>query len=501
LASAAEAYRSCTGQYTQQRKNESSSANKAETKTEVSASGKEFSKGLIGAASGVAAGATAAALNQGPSTVALAGAITAILSMVTLSYTRTRSRETTLKEEITFLPDTTVSALVHRILLLVRRLRQAGLVPMFIIDELDKVPNPIEPLNKLTTSLKFLFADEGFFCFLTDRTYFAEIARRNREVANTQLRTIYNTQMLIRYDTRSLRRFLADVIRAYTWFGLPTSDQEADAEALRYVLICRSRMLLFELSRDLRSFIPLKTASGEEKRVNPEFNNPRTELGHQLHLTVQLAIELILTDKFVAGRISRDPIFAQTIYDALYYPVNLWYADQPRMDCSRPGLIDGISEMSGEPLALEDSDEIFLHRQVKTLLELLANLPELERQVGVAIGSEQMVVSARVIDAIPVGRTLVKVAPEPGNPDVFHWNYNRSGIPYQASTIQDFESNRNLWDTRALIDAFAQGLDEVIRRRPAVDEMLVGVPPALSLIDSLTRLSISIGGGALGDAA
>ena len=81
LASAADAYRSCTGQYTQQRKNESSSANKAEAKTEVSASGQEISKALFGAASGVAAGVTAAALKQGGPTVALAGAITAILSI------------------------------------------------------------------------------------------------------------------------------------------------------------------------------------------------------------------------------------------------------------------------------------------------------------------------------------------------------------------------------------------------------------------------------------
>jgi hypothetical protein len=296
-----------------------------------------------------------------------------------------------------------------------------------------------------------------------------------------------------------LRKFLAEVIRPYTWFGSPTSDQEADAEALRYVLICRSRMLLFELSRDLRSFIPLKTNTGEEKLVNPEFNNPRTELGHQLHLTVQLAIDLVLSDKFVAGRIARDPIFAQSIYDAHYYPVNLWYADQPTVDCSRASLIDGISSMSGEPLALEDSDEIFLYRQVKTLLELLANLPELERQLVRAHLSEQMDVTARVMDSIPMGRTLVK-APEPGNPDVYQWNYNRSGTPYQASRIQDILGNRNLWDTRTLIEQFAEFLPAVLMRRPAVAEILVGLPQALSMADSLTRLSIPVGDAPIGNA-
>jgi hypothetical protein len=488
LSSASDAYRSCTGQYTQERKDERSAAEKTEVKTEVSAIGKEITKGLIGVASGVAAGATAAALNQSTSAVALAGAITAILSMVTLNYSRTRSRETTLKEEITFLPDMTVSALVHRVLLLVRRLRQAGLVPMFIIDELDKVVNPVEPLNGLTTYLKFLFADEGFFCFLTDRAYFAEIARCNREEANTQLRTIYNTQVLVRYDTASIHNFLKDVIRPYNASGPVTADLQADAEALRYVLICRSRMLLFELSKDLRRFIPLPRGT----RVNPEFNAPRDNRGHQLHLAVQLAIELILADEFVTNRIMLDSIFAQTIYDALYYPVNLWYADKSRVDCSPESLIPGISEMSGETLKLEDADKNFLHRQVKALLDLLANLPELERQLGVAIERGRLKVEyrGRLLESIPTGIALLKVTFEK---DVYKWNYNRSGVPYEASAIQDIQGNRDLWDAYALVDAFKQAFPQVTKWRPTIVEVLSGVPAALTVADSLTQLSISLG--------
>ena len=188
----------------------------------------------------------------------------------------------------------------------------------------------------------------------------------------------------------------------------------------------------------------------------------------------------------------RDPIFAQTIYDALYYPVNLWYADQRKVDCSRPNLISGMSEMSGEPLALEDTDENFLHRQVKALLELLANLPELERQLGLAIDSGRLKVEdrGRLLSSIPAGTTLLKAAPEPGNLDIYQWNYNRSGIPYQASTIQDIQGDGNLWDTTALIDAFVRFIPEVIKRRPAVADIISGISAALSVTDSLTQISI-----------
>jgi hypothetical protein len=493
LASAADAYRSCTGTYTQERKDERSAGDKAESKTELSASGKEVAKAVVGLASGVAAGATAAALNQSKPIMALAGAIAALVSMMTLSYTRTRSRETTLKEAITFLPDTTVSALVHRVLLLLRRFRQAGLVPIFVIDELDKVADPIEPLNDLTKSLKFLFADEGFFCFLTDRTYFAEIDRRNREKSNTPLRTIYNTQMLVRYDTASVREFLKQVIQPFFVTGTSssiTADLQADAEALRYVLTCRSRMLLFELSQDLRSF------TGTEKRLNPAFQSPRANLGHQLHLTVQLAIELVLTNEFVANRISRDANFAQTIYDALYHPVNLWYADQQEVDCSPDNLIKKIGDLTGEPLALEIPDQKFLQTQVKALLDLLTNLPELERRLGVAIDANRLIVAdkGRLLDSIPTAISLLKRVPNEDNPDIYQWNYNRSGIPFEASAIQDIQNNQGLWAAFATIAALETSLPQILARRPGVGALLSGVPAALSVITSLTNFSVPVGG-------
>lgn len=502
LASAADAYRSCTGQYTEARTDETSAGDKAEAKSEISINGKDLSKALVGVASGVAAGATAAALNQSMPTTALAGAITALLSMMTFSYARTRSRETLRKQEITFLPDTTVSGLVHRVLLLLRRLRQAGLAPVFVIDELDKVVNPVAPLNKLTSALKFLFADEGFFCFLTDRSYYTEISQKNREQTNTQLRTVYNLQMLVRYDTGSLREFLSKVIRPYTLGGASvTPDLEADAEALGYILVCRSRMLLFELSRDLRSF------SGTDNRLNLEFQNPRDNMGHKLHLAVQLAIELVLTNEFVANRINRDPQFAQTIYDALYYPVNLWYADRRKVDYSPQGLIQGMSEMSGEPLTLDESDQDFLHTQVKTELDFLANLPELERRLG-AVGSKRLNIKYKgvLLKAIPTAIPLLKRIPKPQqllpvNPadpniyeeNVYLWNYNRSGIPYDASAIQDLQNEDALWKAIAMIQGFENSLFAALSLRPGIEELRLQIPSVSRIFASLSQLLVPIG--------
>jgi hypothetical protein len=490
LASAADAYRTCTGQSSKEKKDEESRGEKTETKTELSASGKELSKAFTGLVAGVAAGATAGLLGEGKAASALAGAVIALASIITINYTRTRSRETTLKEEVTFLPDTTVSGLVHRVLLLLRRLRQAGLAPIFVIDELDKVPNPVEPLNKLTASLKFLFADEGFFCFLTDRTYFAEIGQMNRQQANIPLRTIYTDQMLVRYETSEIRQFLSKVIRPYGTTDVTIrQDLEADAEAFRYIMICRSRMLMFELSRDLAGFI-----SSNNKLKFP-FKALSKNPGHQFHLAIQLAIELVLTKEHVANRISRDANFAQTIYDALYYPVNLWYADERDVNCSRDALIKGIGELTGGPLKLELKDQEFLHTQVTAMLELLVDLKSFKDLLRAAFQSQRLVVAkdilGRMVDAIPQEFQLLKVTSEVD--DIYRWNYNRSGIPYDASTIQDIQDSRALWDAYSIIVQLEKWVAELACLRPTVEETLSGLSAATSVIESLIALSIPIG--------
>jgi len=487
LATAAEAYQRCSGQYRQEKKDEKAAGEKAEAKTEVTASGKELSKALIGVASGVAAGATVAALGQSKEAMALAGAITALLSTVTLNYSSTRSRESTVKEEITFLPDTKPSALVHRMLLLLDRLRQARLVPVFIIDELDKVASPIA-LNELTTHMKFLFADRAFFCFLTDRTYFAEIGRLNRQRANTQLRTIYTTQMLVRYDTSSVRDFLKIVIRPEGRVDDKTRRElEADAEAFRFILLCRSRMLLFDLSSDLTNF------SGDDGQLKLALGEPRRSLGHQLHLAIQLAIELVLINEFVANRISRDANFAQSIYDALYYPVNLWYADEREVDCTPDTLTDGISDRTGEDLNLEASDKEFLHTQVKRMLDLVADLPRLEEELRTAFRSKRLVVAdeiaGRLLNAIPKEIQLLKPLEE----NKYQWNYNRSGIPFKASVIQDIRDDLRLRVGYAIIELLEKSMAEIVSKPPTVEEIIPGLLAAESVIDLLAHLYVPIG--------
>jgi hypothetical protein len=450
LATAAEAYRSCAGQYKTEKKDSSAAGDKQEAKAEVSLKGQDFSRALLGVASGVAAGSAAAALGPTqPALSVLVGALTAIVSMIALNYTRTLTRETTVKQEVTFLPDLGVSALVHRVPLLLRRLRQAGLAPIFVIDELDKVKNLSAPLNNLAGYLKFICADQAFFCFLTDRAYIAETSRINRERTNAVQRTIFTNLLFILYEAPSLHDYLGGVIRP---FGASKQDEleelEADREALGYILIHRAAALLFELNRELGDF---RRSDGT---LNLAVKEPRSRLVHQFHLMLQLAVEVILHDPFVADRINRDRDFGQTIYDALYYPTHRWYFGDQTIDCSADALLDGMAALAGEEIDLPEADRDFLHAQVKSLLDLVASPARLKTKLKEAMDKGRMTVSAPLRDAIPEQPALLVQ----DHDDIYEWIYNRYGIPYKAGDTTAILYNSRLDDADGIMERLAAAL-------------------------------------------
>ena len=135
LASAAQAFRRVTGKESY---SETSSANAGEKHSiGTDAKGLKVKDILapiltIGAGAAVGLGAAQAVNNL---TGALLGSGAAILSAFALNYSSTRER--TMKQELTFLPDTTTASLDRMLPGLVERIRAAGLAPIFVVDEAD----------------------------------------------------------------------------------------------------------------------------------------------------------------------------------------------------------------------------------------------------------------------------------------------------------------------------------------------------------------------------
>jgi hypothetical protein len=486
MATASEAYRRCTGKLKREATDENSAGQKQESELKAAGGGKDLAQALMGLTAGVAAGSAAAAFGTKPAESALAGALTALASMFTFQFSRTSKREATVKEAVTFLPDTSASALVHRVLLLLRRLRQAGFVPVFMIDELDKVENLAVPLNRLASSLKFLFADEAFFCFLADRRYFLQLSQINREQTNAIEKTTFTHQTFVRYETSDLYEYLSDVIRPIGVID-PKSDVAmqlaADAEALRYILIQRSRMLMFELSRAIAEI------TGDDFWLTVRLKEPREDRANQFHLTIQLAIELVLIEPDVAHRIARDPDFAPVLYDALYYPTRHWYKDSSkRLRCTPEALVAGIEEMSGEPLELGPPDQKFLFAQVQRLLNLIANPETLVKELGAAAESGRLEIQAPVRDAIPLGIVLLQRVPE--SPDEYEWMYNRYGTDKRAGDRDSIYNDHTLWAGVDLLKRVAAAIGGAAARRETPSNALTALHATTPVFEVLTGIQL-----------
>ena len=481
LATASEAYRSCTGKFTRETSGEGTAGAKNESTSKINATGAELKQVLVSATSGL--GIAAAAVQYGgmpPVTATLAGAAASLLSTAAFSFSSTRSSEVKVKEAVTFLPDLSVASLVHRAPLVLRRLRQAGVAPVFIVDELDKVDKLKDSLTDLVSYLKFISADEAFFCFLTDRSYLAEMATINRERGDTRQRTIFTNRLLVNYHPRDLHAFLEEVIQpSDTAPGDEQANFDADAQALRYVLIQRSRMLPFEL---VRSIADMRTG---DRLTLPKHG--RLDRAYQFHLIMQLALEVVLATPFVAERIARDDEFGQTIYDSLYYPTAHWYAGKRDLDITVDVLTTRLGEISGHQILASDDDKHFLRERLERMLDLVCEPTRLQAEVKSAADDGRMTILVRVREAIlSEPRLLKKVAD-----NQYKWIYNPYGIPYEAADVNDTVENQALSAARAALrtlpDMFA-----TLWLRPDVDDVVTATTPAVATLRRLSTTSVRL---------
>lgn len=108
------------------------------------------------------------------------GVLTAIGANLLLKVTTTSTRNEKRKVDTTFIPNLD-SKTLHRVMPeLFERLQAAGLAPVIIVDELDKVDNLYDQIHPLLDSFKKLFAERAFTCLLVDRGFYEQLHLRER---------------------------------------------------------------------------------------------------------------------------------------------------------------------------------------------------------------------------------------------------------------------------------------------------------------------------------
>jgi len=388
LTGVCEAYRRISGTYTRQESQQDAAASKSDLSLALDSTGKNLFGPLLSILTGGLVGAGLFASTTDALQSTLAGFLAAFGASMIFKFSASRSRERALASQQTFLFDMTVATLDRILPMLIQRLQHAGLAPMFVIDELDKVENAILP--GVIGYLKKLVAEKAFFCFLTDRSYFEEILCRSRNQAYSMESSFFAHRLFVAFQFSDFHSYVEKVLvqpeepkipagtpaaaqpQAQADLLVPQSlykNEKLDVEVVPWVLLHRARMHALDLRRLLEEWLG-KLRPGEIRTAD-EF---------RFDVTIQVAVEMILTQPILNRRLRQQPEFTQLVHDALYFISRQWkdlepvdledhesfrqYLDQ------RSGA--RVAAQNGAPQLLLDEDDLdFLLERVRELADLL----------------------------------------------------------------------------------------------------------------------------------
>lgn len=419
---------------------------------------------LTGAFVGISVGMT------NPIAAVLLGLLTGAVVSFGFSYSGTRSRTQDMSLESVFIRDRSVATLSSVLPMLVMRMKEIGLAPVFVVDELDKVQCLQGRMQNLVRHLKFLVTENSFSCFLTDRSYLVHLNRQYKHTAYAREYTYFSDQLLILYPPDALREFVKKVLEpaeppaSAVAQAAPVADadavrraQEEEAEKIAYVILHRARLHALDLRRQL-----------DRLSVKSPFTFaelfPPTQ--YRYEILMQLAVEWLLNSEGVQSQLRGNPDSRQVVYDALYYISRLWEdaseaqrAHGFKLVARRPGeekagfVLDKIEfskyldsrcdeeteegqpcDNPGEPASdpqranLGGVDFDFLFEKVLDFVNLLADPQEFRRTLEASKTAPSKPVPPYVLNEIPE-QPLIENIP---NTTDYVWLYDFSGRNVQT---------------------------------------------------------------------
>jgi hypothetical protein len=368
LACAAQAYQLVLGELKVTEKGNESE--KEEEKSELKLGGagiKELTTPLLSAFAGGAAGVAGFASTSSAVAAIALGFLTAGLTAGALQYANARSREASRSREVTFLPDTRVESLDRMLPVLVDRVRDCGIVPVFVVDELDKVTDLVTRIEDLVRHLKHFVTERAFFCFLSDRDFYEALLRLSIDQPYPKEHTYFSDRLLLHFSPGELHEYLSKALA-----GDQKEDEQA-AEVLRYIVLHRARSHPFDVRQRLNA---LQGETDYIRLGNSEILNSQA---HRIDVTMQIAVELVLRDKLITDQLSSNPEFMLLACDALYYPSRTWTAGEAALNLSQ----EAFYEYLGSRLGVQDirgSEPEILHRALLKLVNFLADPERLRRE-------------------------------------------------------------------------------------------------------------------------
>ena len=450
VSTAAQAYRVVSGEvsYSDGTKDEASRSESVETA--ASLQGKDIAdKALAVLTGGLAGGAWMAQDGQPDPLIAVViGLATAVLAGVTFKYTGKRERKRSRTAEYSFIRKRDISTLDRELPVVIRRIREAGLAPVFVVDELDKIGDELDDaMAELVRRLKHIVADRFFFCFLTDRDYFERLEKKSRDLPYPQEHTYFSQRLFILYRPENLHRYLDNILKSdeepFPTDNGPTAVFRA---LLSRLLLHRAKLHAFDLQRELSH------VSDEYGNITVLLRELRSHYGYRFHIAMQLAVEYLLDEDEMRDRIDQEPYFGQFAHDALYYLSREWQRGAREIDLSDDAIDaylagridperfarmagaaangngDGTPALTAPELVaqtLAPTDREALHENVHRLARLLAHPAELAAALASTL--EPGEVSQSLIAVIPAEEDDEPLLALSGDGTAGAWAYDYFG--------------------------------------------------------------------------
>ncbi len=455
------AHQRISGEISAQDKSARSEAAASETQSGLDLRGGELVKPLVSVLAGAAVAGGAAAGSHSLGMAMVGGLVTAIGSAAFFKASTTTTRRAERQLDTTFIPDLSLKTLDRILPTLIQRLRDCGLAPVLIVDELDKVPDLAERFVPMMDFMKKLVAENVFSCFVTDRSYLETLRMRSQDTAYGRASSYFTHSLLVTYRPADVEAYLDKLLQvdrtpspampamSASPSGAPDAsfappDAEVDVvdlEVLKWVLRHRSRMHALVLAREIAAL------RGESGSLHIAPGAVRTEYTYRIDVTFQVAIEFQLAQAHVQAWLRQRPGMSQTLLDALYFPTREWLkgGDKLAPHAVRQRFHDTlVSRMNlGEvqPVgatvsvagALSDDDKSFLATMMEEVLRFLCDLPDVTAasarwgKLPAKAWSPRADPGLPVLQSMLLGDESLVTRTAAASGDTYHWRYFPTG--------------------------------------------------------------------------
>ena len=348
FAMACQAYQIVSGKWDEVRKENAARKRSDSTTLATALEVKNLLGPLFTVISGGAVGAMVLKSLDNPLAAVLAGIGSAAAVSLGFNWSSTRSRDQSVELQNTFSRDRTVGALGRMLPLLVDHFRRIGLMPIFVVDELDKVDHLSDRMRTLVRYLKYFVTEKAFFCFLTDRNYMERVEQLSLSNTYAQEYTSFTDRLFVSYTPRDLREYLGRIFQHVD----PASNDvpSVDLPVLYYALLHRSRLHPFDLRREIARI------TNAERRIMIGGKPLRDDLVLRFECLIQVAVEIALSGEEVLSRMAGDSRFAQLAFDSVYFPSRNWQTGNGTLDVSESVFLNYLSARMKPARATLDED-------------------------------------------------------------------------------------------------------------------------------------------------